>query len=573
MKKTFIVSLMLTLGVLYSAACTNFIVGKNASTDGSTMISYNADSWWLYGDLCHYPAAIHQKGDMRIIIDWDRQIKLGEIPEVAETYNVIGNINEYEVSIGETTFGGREECWGMEDSTSLVDYGSLMYLALQRSKSAREAIMIMTNLVEKYGYRSEGESFSVADSKEAWILELIGKGIGEKKGALWVARRIPDDCISAHANQARITTFPLEGKGHPESLSSKHINKIFNPEVTVVYKEDVIEFARKKGWFTAKDEDFSFSDVYNPLDFGGIRFCEARVWSFFRHFDAPLMDSYLSYINGETKERLPLWIKPNRKVSLLDMRLCNRDHYEGTPLDMTQGMGAGPNHSPYRRTPLTYKFNGTEYYNERPIATQQTGFTFISQLRNDLPRQFGGITWFGVDDPTVNYYTPIYCGATDVPESLDPKTANMQKFSWASAFWVNNAIGMMVYPNYSDMIGDVQNAQSELETSYETAVTAQDEKLSKLNGMALQEAINTFTLEQANLGHDTWTELYQYLMVKHCDGVLKSEKDGKFEENPRHVPHNLTRPGYTQEYIEKELVNPNPERFRLKTKEELKNRK
>lgn len=572
MKKVFLAITLLLSSITVAYACTNFIVGKDASNDGSTMISYNADSYWLFGSLEIQPAATHVKGAMRQIIDWDSQEYLGEIPEATQTYNVVGNMNEYQVAIGETTYGGLKELDGGKDSTALIDYGSLIYIALQRSKTAREAIVVMTSLVEKYGYRSSGESFSIADPNEVWIMDFIGKGIGEK-GAVWVAVRVPDDCISAHANQARITTFDLESRKNKHSISSKHIKHIYRPEVNVVYKHDVIKFARKKGYFDGKDEDFSFSDTYNPLDFGGLRFCEARVWSFFRHFDAPLMDKYISYINGETKERMPLWIKANRKVSLKDMQDCMRDHYEGTPLDMTQGMGSGAHHTPFRRTPLVYKHNDTEYYHERPTATQQTGFSFIAQMRSWLPRQIGGIFWFGADDATVNCYVPMYCSMTEAPLEFSTKDANLLEFSWNSAFWVNNWIGMMAYAHYEYMIPHIKKAQNKLERQFEEEILKTDMQAKEMKEEDRIMYLTQFSKNQSKLAHYKWSQLGQFLLVKYVDGAVKSYKNGEFEQNDRHVPNNLTRPGYSAEYIENELVNPNPERFKMKTQEEMDNRK
>ena len=389
LKQLFLLT-FIAASITVSNACTNLLVAKGASVDGSTMITYSADSYWLYGALYHQPAATYPAGSMRKVYEWDTGKYLGEIPQVAQTYNVFGNMNEHQLSISETTFTGLKE---LIDTTGLIDYGSLIYITLQRAKTAREAIVVMTNLVKDYGYYSSGESFSIADPNEVWIMEMIGKGVGNK-GAVWVAMRIPDDCVSAHANQARITTFPLQSKKNPKSISSKNISKIYNPEVEVVYAADVISFARTQGLYEGTDADFSFSDTYNPLDFGGLRFCEARVWTFFRQID-PSINRFYSYINGETRERMPLWVKPTHKLSARDLMRVMRDHYEGTELDMTVGAGSGPYNTVFRPSPLTYKVDGVEYYHERPIGTQQTGFTFIAQMRNWLPNPIGGILWFG----------------------------------------------------------------------------------------------------------------------------------------------------------------------------------
>lgn len=554
-----------------ASACTNFLVGKNASTDGSTFVTYSADSYWLYGALYHYPAATYPEGTKLKINEWDTGNYLGEIDQVTRTYNVIGNMNEHQLTIGETTFTGREE---LIDTTGIMDYGSLIYVTLQRAKTAREAIATMVGLVEKYGYYSSGESFSIVDPNEVWIMELIGKGPGNK-GAVWVARRIPDDCVSAHANQARITTFPLESRKDKSTISSKNIKKIYNPEVTTVYAHDVISFARDRGYFDGKDAEFSFSDTYNPLDFGGVRFCEARVWSFFRECD-PAMNKYLSYIECKTKERMPLWIKPVKKVSVKDLMKAMRNHYEGTPLDMTTSMGCGPYNSVYRMTPLTYKFNGKEYYHERPVGTQQTGFTFVAQMRSFMPSPIGGVLWFGVDDATCNVYVPMYASMTKVPKSFSEKTANILRFSWESAFWVNNWVAEMVYNRYSELMPVVEKAQHELEGLFFEQLKDNDNRamqLLKANDPELIPSLTKFSLRQAERAHKEWQELGQYLMVKFLDGTVKGEKNGRFLENDKHVPQEVKRPGYTKEYIERELVSPDPERYRVLTKEEMDNRK
>ncbi|MDR1584921.1 MAG: C69 family dipeptidase, partial [Prevotellaceae bacterium] len=371
----------------YIFACTNFLVGRKVSADGSTFITYSADSYYLFGALYHYPAAVYPEGSMLDIYEWDSGKYLGKIKQVEKTCSVIGNMNEHQLSIGETTFGGRPE---LVDTTGIMDYGSLIYVTLQRARTAREAIRVMTDLVAEYGYCSSGETFSIADPYEVWILEMIGKGSGNK-GAVWVALRMPEDCVSAHANQARITTIPFEDKEN------------------CMYSEDVVVFAREKGYFTGRNKDFSFSDVYNPLDYTALRVCEARVWSFFRQIN-PEMERYITYIKGETKERMPLWIKPVDKLSAQNLKDLMRDQYEGTPLDITTGIGAGPFKSKLRHSPLTFTVDSAEYVHERPIATQQTGFSFVAQMRNWLPDYIGGVLWFGVDDAACSLYVPMYCG-------------------------------------------------------------------------------------------------------------------------------------------------------------------
>lgn len=571
MKKVLVLLVALAVtGLAEISACTNFIVTKGASADGSTMITYSADSYWLYGSLSHYPAAKHAKGEKRQIRDWDSGKILGEIDEAAETYNVIGNMNEWQLTIGETTYGGREE---LADSTGLIDYGSLIYVTLQRAKSAREAIHTMVTLVAEYGYYSEGESFSIVDPDECWILEMIGKGAGGK-GAVWVARMIPDGYISGHANQARITTFPLKGKN---TISSKNIKKIYDKNVTTVYAEDVISFARSKGYFNGKDEEFSFSDTYNPLDFSGVRICDARVWAFFNRFNPKIGKQYLSYIECKTKERMPLWIMPDRKLTLEDMRVSMRDHYEGTPLDMSKGMGTGGFESVYRATPLFYKSgDGRDYYHERPTATQQTGFTFIAQMRSWMPREIGGIFWFGVDDATCNVYMPLYCCMTKVPESLSSETAHLLKFSWNSAFWVNNWVAQMVYNRYNDLMPEVRERQKNFEFKMEEATRHMDKALADALAKDRNQVIDMadeFAMRNAKDALLQWRELGEYLMVKYVDGVEKGMERGRFMQNDQHIPDKVIRRGYSQEYIDQFLVKPNPERFRQLTKEEMDQRK
>ncbi len=508
-------------------ACTNFIVGKNASTDGSVMCTYNADSYGMFTGLCHYPAGTHAKGEMRKIIDYDTYVCHSEIPEAPVTYNVIGNINEYQVSIGETTFGGREE---LVDTTGLIDYGSLMYLGLQRAKTAREAIDVMTSLVAQYGYNSEGETFTICDPNEAWIMEMIGKGPG-RTGAVWVAIRIPDDAICAHANQSRITTFDQKDKKN------------------VLYSKDVIKFAREKGFFDGKDKDFSFNDAYAYPDFSGRRYCEARVWSFFNHFSND-MDRYLPYAMGKVKEAepMPLWIIPNKKVSLQDIQDCMRDHYEGTPFSLDSDIGGGIWQMPYRPTPLSFKVDGKEYFNERPTSTQQTGFSYIAQLRGWLPRQIGGILWFGNDDGNMVAYTPVYCSAIRQPECYNTPGADAVTFSDKNAFWVCNWVSNMVYPRYSSMFPSLKAVRDSLEQSYIKEVPAVDLKAQQLLASSEKQAVDYLTDYTCKKGDEMicrWRQLAIYLIVKFNDMAEKKEVNGRFEVTPEGVSK-VVRPGYPE---------------------------
>lgn len=501
----------------YSNACTNLIVTKGASTDGSVMITYSADSYEIYGELYHFKSAIYPKGATLEIYEWDTGKFLGIIPQAEVTYNVVGNINEHQVTIGETTFSGRSE---LENKEGLIDYGSLMYIALQRSKSAREAIKIMTDLVAEHGYYSSGESFSIGDKNEAWILELIGKGEGNK-GAVWVARKIPDGFVSGHANQARITTFPL------------------NDKENCIYSEDVISFAREKGYYSGKDEDFDFAAAYNPLDFGGIRFCDARVWSMFRRVNRS-MDKYLGYIKGESLERMPLWIKPDNKISVHDVMQLMRDHYEGTELDMTKGVAAGPYNMPYRCSPLTFDVDGNNYFNERPISTYQTGFSFVSQSRSHLPNEVGGVLWFGVDDTYMTVYTPMYCSVTEIPYNYQENIASLGKFSWDSIFWVFNAVSNFVYPRYSLAIDDLVRKQNEIEGGYLISQGMVENTALSLLKKSKGECINYLNEYSNTAGlntYNTWKKFFEFLNMKYMDGVVKDE-----------YGHPI-RVGYPQEFL------------------------
>lgn len=535
MKKVFILLSILVAGTVYVEACTNLIVGKKASKDGSVMCSYSADDYGMFIGLCHFPAGKHPKGGMRKVYDWDTNEYHGEIPEAEETYNVIGNINEYQVSIGETTFGGREE---MVDTTGILDYGSLIYIALQRSKTAREAIKVMTELTETYGYCSEGETFTICDPNEAWIMEMMGKGPGSK-GVVWVALRIPDDAICAHANQSRIRTFNKKDKKN------------------VIVSDDCIGYARRMGWFDGEDKDFSFCEAYAVPDFSGRRICDARVWSFFNHFSDG-MDRYIPYVEGklENTEPLPLWIVPKRKVSLQDMEACMRDHYEGTPFSLDKDPGKGVWDMPYRPTPLTYTVDGKKYFNERPISTQQSAFSYVAQLRSWLPRQIGGILWFGNDDGNMVAYTPVYCGNTVRPECYNTKGADAVTFSNKNAFWVCNWVSNMVYPRYSLMFPSLKEVRDSLDNSYFANQPEVEKKALSLYGNSQEEAVkylNDYSNTVAQQMLDRWNELAIYLIVKYNDMAVKPEKDGKFTRTKTGLGAKVARPGYP-ESVAKDIV-------------------
>jgi len=545
-KAIFTISVLLTFHSVF--ACTNFLVGKAASTDGSTLISYSADSYFLFGALYHYPAATYPADAMLDIHDWDTGKYLGKIKQVESTFSVIGNMNEHQLSIGETTYGGRHE---LIDTTGIVDYGSLMYIALQRARTAREAIKVMTDLVAEYGYNSEGESFSIADPNEVWILEMIGKG-PNNKGAVWVAQRIPDDCVSAHANQARITTFPYDNKD------------------ICLYSEDVIAFAREKGYFKGKNKDFSFSDTYAPLDYGALRYCESRVWSFFNKVD-PAMGKYISYIKGETAERMPLWIKPTFKISAQKLKDYMRDQYEGTELDITKGIAAGPFGSKLRCSPLTFKVDSVEYGNERPTATQQTGFTFVAQMRNWLPDYIGGILWFGVDDAASNIYVPMYCGINAVPECYRTGNGSLLEYSSTSAFWTYNWVANYAYSKYSYMLPDIKIVQTKWENDFNALVPAIDKLTVGMSETDARVFLTDFSLAQAEKSTASWKKLGEYLLVKYMDGNIKKEKDNKFVQNESGIPTGIIRAGYPEEFLRK-MVKENPT-TRVLTEEEMKNRK
>ena len=545
MKKLFMTAVTLLAAITSSMACTNLIVGKAASADGSVIVSYSADSYGMYGYLCHYSAAVHAPGTWREVYDWETGRYTGRIPEAAQTYNVIGNINEHQVTIAETTFGGREELVNPE---GIIDYGSLIYIALQRSKTAREAIDVMTSLVEEYGYNSSGESFSIADPNEVWIMEMIGKG-PERKGAVWVAIRIPDDCISAHANQSRIRQFPLKDKKN------------------CLYSKDVIKFAREMGYFDGKDSEFDFADAYCPADFGGLRYCDARVWSYFNMFADADMYEYLPWAMGDASATpMPLYIQPKQKVSVRDVQNAMRDHYEGTPLDITQDLGAGPWSMPYRPSPLSFKVDDKTYFNERPISTQQTAFTFVSQMRSELPNAIGGVLWFGTDDANMAVFTPVYCCTNVVPECYKREKADAVTFSAESAFWLFNMVSNMVYPRYSALIGDLKKVQQACEDAFaadQASVEAKAQELYNDNPPKAVAMLTQYTAETAMSTMQAWGNLAKFLIVKHNDMVVKPEENGVFKRIETGEAVSPVRNGYP-EHFNRRIANETGERYLMK---------
>ena len=547
MNKIFASALMAVamLGSVSEAeACSNFIVGKKASVDGSVMCSYSADDYGMFQNLCHYPAAKHAKGEMRKIFDWDSNKYYGEIPEAAETYNVIGNINEWQVTIGETTYGGREE---MVDSTGIMDYGSLIYVALQRSKTAREAIKVMTTLANTYGYNSGGETFTICDPNEAWIMEMMGKGAGSK-GAVWVALRIPDDAICAHANQSRIGKFNMKDKKN------------------VMYAKDVVSFARSKGWFQGKDADFSWKMAYAKPDFSGRRFCDARAWAMLNHFYD--MSPYLDWALGKNPDAqdMPLWVVPNKKVSVKDVENVMRDHYEGTPLSVADGsdIGGGIWEMPYRPTPLMYKVDGKQYFNERPVSTQQSGFVFVSQMRSWLPREIGGVFWFANDDANMAAFTPVYCSMTERPECYNTPGADALHFSKKNAYWVCNMTSNMVYPRYSLMFPTLKEVRDSLDNSYFAAQAGVEKKAQELyaqNPQAAVKYLNDYSVEKAQQMLARWNQLFEFMVVKYNDMIIKpTDKNGTFKKTPYGLGATPVRPGYPEKFA-KQLVKQSGDKF------------
>ncbi len=534
MKKFYLIFALCSAWVA-GMACTNFLVGKDASVDGSTMISYAADSYALYGFLHYSPAADHAEGAVREVNDWDTGKPLCTIPQVAHTYNVVGNMNEHQLSIGETTWGGRPELEIGEG----IDYGSLIYIALERCKTAREAIKCMTDLVAEYGYASSGETFSLADPNEVWLMELIGKGKVEK-GAVWVATRVPDDCIAAHANQARFTTINFKDKEN------------------WMWSKDVVKFARKQGYFSGKDEEFNFQEAYAPYDFSGLYVCEARVWSFFRKFSND-MDKYFDFASGKTfvetggkdaGERMPLYIKPNHKVSAQELKDCMRDQYEGTPLDITQGPDAGPWNSKLRYGSLGFQYDSVQYWFERPIATQQTGWSFVAQMRGYESAKAGGILWFGVDDAASTVYVPMYSTITKVPNCFAEGNGDMYNYSPTSAWWTYNIVANWAYTKYSAMMPDIKKVQAAWEDKFNSQVDVVDAQVAKMDQEKAIEFLTKYSCTQAEESTAAWKDLGIYLFVKYLDGQQRKEQDGEFLRNAYGLPEGPNRVPYPTSFLE-----------------------
>ena len=534
MKKFYLIFALCSAWVA-GMACTNFLVGKDASVDGSTMISYAADSYALYGFLHYSPAADHAEGAVREVNDWDTGKPLCTIPQVAHTYNVVGNMNEHQLSIGETTWGGRPELEIGEG----IDYGSLIYIALERCKTAREAIKCMTDLVAEYGYASSGETFSIADPNEVWLMELIGKGKVEK-GAVWVATRVPDDCIAAHANQARFTTINFKDKEN------------------WMWSKDVVKFARKQGYFSGKDEEFNFQEAYAPYDFSGLYVCEARVWSFFRKFSND-MDKFFDFASGKTfvetggkdaGERMPLYIKPNHKVSAQELKDCMRDQYEGTPLDITQGPDAGPWNSKLRYGSLGFQYDSVQYWFERPIATQQTGWSFVAQMRGYESAKAGGILWFGVDDAASTVYVPMYSTITKVPNCFAEDNGDMYNYSPTSAWWTYNIVANWAYTKYSAMMPDIKKVQAAWEDKFNSQVDVVDAQVAEMDQEKAIEFLTKYSCTQAEESTAAWKDLGIYLFVKYLDGQQRKEQDGVFLRNAYGLPEGPNRVPYPTSFLE-----------------------
>lgn len=524
-----------------AAACTNFLITRGASADGSTMITYAADSHVLYGELYHTPAGVHPEDAMMDIYEWDTGRYIGKIKQVRKTFEVVGNMNEHQLAIGETTYGGREE---LVDPDGGIDYGSLIYVTLQRARTAREAIRIMGALVEEYGYCSSGETFSIADPKEVWMMDMIGKGPDEK-GAVWVARRVPNGYVTAHANQARIRQFPRNDPGN------------------CIYSRDVVSFARKKGYFEGPDKEFSFADAYAPLTYTGLRICEARVWAMFRRA-APSKKIPGAWAMGdEDAKPLPLWIKPDKKLSVQDVMDLMRDHFEGTPMDLSKGVGAGPYKLPYRWRPLFWEVDGAKYFNERATSTQQTGFSFVTQSRAWLPDPIGGVFWFGVDDTFSTVYVPMYCGIHEAPRPFAAGNGNFYTFSWDAAFWVFNAVANFAYSRYCDMIEDIQVVQSELEDNFAAMQPKIDKaalKLYRRSPELARDYLTEYSARQADKTVARWRELFSYLMVKYVDGNVKVDTARGHADIVR---WKLTQPGYPEDWYRR-IVEENGDQFRYK---------
>ncbi len=551
MKKLFLSSALM-LAATAAFGCTNFIVGKKASADGSVICSYSADSYGMFQGLVHYPAGQHAKGEKLKVYDWDTNQYHGEIDQAEVTYNVIGNINEWQLTIGETTFGGREE---MVDTTGILDYGTLIYITLQRARNAREAIDIMTTLVERYGYNSEGETFTICDPDEAWIMEMMGCASDRRlspERTVWVALRVPDDMICGHANQSRITTFNMRDREN------------------VRYSRNVVKYARAMGWFQGRDQDFSFNAAYAAPDFSGRRICDARVWSFFNRY-AEGMDRYLPWAEGRQTdaEPLPLWVKPSRLLTVADVETAMRDHFENTPFAISgdgqqQGdIGGGIWEMPYRPTPLYFEVDGDRYFNERPVSTQQAGFVFVSQMRSFMPREVGGCFWFANDDGNMVPFTPVYCCATASPEPYNTPGADDVTFSWDNAFWVQNWVSNMVYPRYSVMFPALQQVRDSLDQSYFALQKEVEDHALTLEGAARVAYLTEYTSEKACEMLDRWRQLGTHLIVRYNDMTERPvDEQGRFVRNSNGMGATVRRPGYPQRYA-REMLQQTRSRYRL----------
>ena len=558
MKKLLSAALAATLISFSSAdalACTNMLVGKKASVNGSTMISYNADSHTLYGELYFTPAADHAPGAMRKVIEWDTNKPLGEIPQPAHTYRVVGNVNEWQVTIAESTWGGRHR---LSDKNGIIDYGSLIYIALERSKTAREAIDVMTSLVSEYGYYSSGETFSIGDPNEIWVMDLVGKGTGNT-GAVWVAQRIPDDCISAHANQARIHKFPQ---------AKKKLNKKMNRyEVgdSCMFSADLIPFGRTLG-YEGSDADFDFAATFGDLDYSAFRGCDGRVWAFFNRY-ASGMERYFDFVDMvEGAEVLPLYVKPDRLLSHRDIQDALGDHFEGTPWDMTKDVGGGPFHSPYRWRPMHFEVDGVTYTHERAIGTQQTGFSFVAEMRGWLPREVGAKTWFAADDAATAIFMPIYNNILEAPLCLRVGNGDMLTFSWTSAFWMTNWVANQCYSRYEDMKVDVDRVRNKIMDRWDAetdSIDAQAVALLKNSTSDVTAFLNEYTARESNDATEAYKELGIYLLVKYLDGNIKQEKDGEFARTPYGMADRPQQPKYSEEFY-RAIVNQIGDKIKVK---------
>ncbi len=558
MKKLLSAALAATLISFSSAdalACTNMLVGKKASVNGSTMISYNADSHTLYGELYYTPAADHAPGAMRKVIEWDTNKPLGEIPQPAHTYRVVGNVNEWQVTIAESTWGGRHR---LSDKNGIIDYGSLIYIALERSKTAREAIDVMTSLVSEYGYYSSGETFSIGDPNEIWVMDLVGKGTGNT-GAVWVAQRIPDDCISAHANQARIHKFPQ---------AKKKLNKKMNRyEVgdSCMFSADLIPFGRTLG-YEGSDADFDFAATFGDLDYSAFRGCDGRVWAFFNRY-ASGMERYFDFVDMvEGAEVLPLYVKPDRLLSHRDIQDALGDHFEGTPWDMTKDVGGGPFHSPYRWRPMHFEVDGVTYTHERAIGTQQTGFSFVAEMRGWLPREVGAKTWFAADDAATAIFMPIYNNILEAPLCLRVGNGDMLTFSWTSAFWMTNWVANQCYSRYEDMKVDVDRVRNKIMDRWDAetdSIDAQAVALLKNSTSDVTAFLNEYTARESNGATEAYKDLGIYLLVKYLDGNIKQEKDGEFARTPYGMADRPQQPKYSEEFY-RAIVNQIGDKIKVK---------